>query len=368
MKYSNITIEENFDLSQVTSFGIGGRARYFVRARSERELMDAMRFQQEKNLPYFIIGRGSNILVSDNGFEGLVLQYTNEKIKKISEDDSQVTINVGSGIVGDDLVETVVSNGWWGLENMSSIPGSLGGWIVQNAGAYGAEIFDRVENVQVYNIETKRRERIEKADCSPTYRSSIFSGSKKYIILSVDIRLDREGRANLSYPDLKKRFADKSRVDLKEVRDAIVEIRSNKLPDVHEVGSAGSFFKNTIVEKKVWDELYDKFEGGVGEEQKKTLLYLQDKYMDKKENEQVKIPTAFLIDMCGLKGVEFGGARVYERQPLVIINNNRAKATDVLGLMQKVRQTVYKKTSLVIEPEPQFVGFRLEELKNYFSL
>ena len=336
-------IQENVLLAPFTTFRIGGAARFFVRARSVDEVERAALFAQEKNLPIFILGGGSNVLISDAGFDGLVIK---NELLGIAEEDAGdcVRIIAGAGEDWDGLVKfSVAEKGLYGLENLSLIPGVVGASPVQNIGAYGMEAKDTIEWVEVYDPILKKVERLTNAECNFGYRDSIFKHEKKNnIILRVAFLLKKKGVLATEYKDVKNYFAGKaSAPSLRNVRDAIIEIRKGKFPDLLKVGTAGSFFKNITISKTEYDELLKKFP-------------LMPAFPQADDN--VKIPTAWILDnVCGFKGLRRDDVGVYEKQALVLVNFGNASAQQVKDLANEMIAGVKEKTGLNISPEVEFV-------------
>jgi UDP-N-acetylmuramate dehydrogenase len=364
-----MNIQENYFLKQLTSFHIGGPARFFVSAGTMDELTEALRFATDNRLPLLLVGGGSNMVINDNGFEGLVVQMELKGKQLVEETQEEVLFRVFSGENWDDVVDYAVSKNWWGIENLSSIPGKSGAIPVQNVGAYGEEASQVVESVEVLDIATGEIKKYSNAECQFAYRKSIFNtGSKgRQIILSITMRLKKNGQPNISYPDLQKFFmaAGEANPSLLAVRNAVIQIRRQKFPkDDGRIGSAGSFFKNLILTESEYENLEKHVAQNFSPEQTEKLKDYKNRLVTP---QGIKIPTAFIIDACGLKGESFGPAKISEKQPLVIINTGGAKASDVLGLFNKVKKIVYDKTGVRLQPEPELIGFTEKELSEYLS-
>ncbi len=364
-------IEENVPLKYFTTFRIGGPARYFVEAENLQDVKDALAFVEKNNLQTFVLGSGSNILVSDNGFDGLVVVPEIMGIEKVWEDENEVKLKIGSGENWDEVVAYAVAEGLWGVENLSYIPGKVGGVPMQSVGAYGQEAKDIIESVEVYDTVDREMKVFNNEECEFGYRESRFNTRerKRYIILSVVFKLKKSGVSNLKYLDVTNYFKGKGILDpsLKEMREAIVWIRKNKLPDPVVVGNAGSFFKNLVLNEKETDELFKKVKRSSSQEVVDKLIEVKNKLFSPSG---FKIPTAFLIDVvCGLKGFQMGGAKVHDRQALVLVNESgNATAREILELAHHVMETVYKKTGIKIYPEPELLGFTQEELESYLKI
>lgn len=375
-----LKIQENYSLNNLTTIKVGGAARFFARIKNVDELKEALEYAQHHSLNIFVISGGSNVVVSDNGFPGLAIQININGFEVVRENKKDVVLKIGAGEVWDKVVKRAVANGWWGIENLSWIPGRIGACAVQNSGAYGQEISDVIDELKVLEIASGEIKIFEKDECGYGYRTSIFNTGKRdqYIIVAVVLKLKKQGTiskgqginnlAKIDYPDVKKYFEERGleQPSLQQIRQAIIYIRSNKLPDMSKVGNAGSFFKNIVVSGKEYDDFLEKIRENFGDEEVGKAEELKEKYRLGKE---IKILTAWLIDICGLKGAQVGYVKVYEKQPLVLVTEpSKATADEVMRLFRKVRQAVYQKTGMKLLPEPRLVGFTDEELKGYFEI
>ncbi len=338
-----MTITENQSLKEFTTFKIGGLARFFCVVKNEDELIEAVGFSKKNRIPLFILGGGSNILISDKGFQGLVIKMEMRGIS-YKEDGDKVSVTVGAGENWDHFVAETIEKGLYGLENLSLIPGTVGATPIQNIGAYGSEIKDTLESVYVLDVKKDQYKILKNSECKFAYRHSMFKKEKsRYVVISVIFNLNKKGKLNYQYKDLKEYFLKRNiqNPTLKQVRNAVVEIRTEKLPDVARIGTAGSFFKNIVVSEAKAHELVEKFP--------KIILYPVN---DKK----VKVPLAWILDhVCGFRGVRTGNVGAYKNQALVIVNHGNATAQEVTDLAQKMVDAVYEKTGIEIEPEVEFV-------------
>ena len=367
MFFDQLDVQENVPLRDLTTFGIGGPARYYLRAGTVDEMILGLQAAQREGVPCFILGGGSNILVSDRGFEGLVIHVATKGITTLAEDETSITLRVAAGEVWDRFVATTTESGWWGVENLSLIPGSVGAFPIQNVGAYGQEARDVVASVRVWDRQTERIASLSNADCRFGYRSSIFNTSQqgRYVILDVAIKLSKVGGANLSYRGLRDYFAEAPTTP-EQMRAAVIAIRERKLPHPDEIGSAGSFFKNVILDNEGFARLREHVEAHLGGDVVAKLNHFRERFAAERG---IKIPTAFLIDACGLKGASLGGAALSPEHALILTNaSGEATADEVMRLARRVRRIVYAKTGLVIHPEPTLVGFSREALDDYLSL
>ncbi|OIO17833.1 hypothetical protein COT27_03115 [Candidatus Kuenenbacteria bacterium CG08_land_8_20_14_0_20_37_23] len=365
----DLIIKENYPLKYLTTMKIGGPARYFLEAKTAEDIKHGIQFSNEQNLPIFILSGGSNVLISDKGFNGIVIYNKIEGFDILNEDIGAVVLKVGAGEIWDSIVERAVKKNWWGLENMTLIPGKIGGLVVQNAGAYGCEISDVVHAVEVFDKKDGHIKFLNKKQCKFVYRDSIFKNfERRYVILNVLIKLVKNGKPKIDYPDVRRYFEKRKiqKPNLHQVRESIVYIRENKLPDPVKIGSAGSFFKNLVLSEISYDELYKKMKKNCAKESVKKLEELKNRFSG---DGLIKIPTAYILDVCGLKGFVENGVKVWDSQPLVLANtNNAASAQNVLNMFKKIRQAVYKKTSIQLESEVEFIGFGRQELEEYFKL
>jgi UDP-N-acetylmuramate dehydrogenase len=349
-------IRENVPLAPYTTFKIGGVARFFCVVGNLEDIKEAVGFAKEKSIPFFVLGGGSNVVVSDGGFGGLVIHPEINGIDAIFEDENFIHFKVGAGENWDKFVAMTVAKGLCGVENLSHIPGNTGAVAVQNVGAYGQEASRAIEAVEAYDSQTGELKVLSNAECRFTYRGSIFNSSNKgrYIILNTVFKLEKNGSPNLTYRDLKEKFGE-TNPSIQEVRNAVIEIRDKKFPfPVGAVnGNAGSFFKNPIVSEQEYERIREKVQENFGQG---AVRKMEGKAH--KDNLNFKIPAAFLVDICGLKNTQIAGAAINENQPLVIINKTgTAKAQDVLSLSNKIKDTVFGKTGVSLREEPELVGF-----------
>lgn len=325
-------LRENVPLSDLTTFHIGGPARYVVTVTSVDELQESLDFARDQNLPWQILGGGSNVLASDDGFDGLVIHIALRGIKF-----DGATVAVAAGESWDVLVEQSVAHGLWGLENLSGIPGSVGGAVVGGIGAYGASVGGHLFWVETFNRETHQTERFSGAECQFGYRDSIFKHRPELIVLRAAFQLSNKPIPNVSYKDLAARLVGSS-PDLFSIRAAVLAVRGDKFPDIRVEGTAGSYFKNPIV--------------GEAEAAALRERYPELPLFAMPEVAGYKVPLAWLLDrVLNLKGVSVGGARLFERQPLVIAARVGCSAHDVHTIASMVKKQVKEKLFLNIEEE-----------------
>lgn len=342
----SMTIQEKIDLKNHTTFRIGGPARFFCIVKNEDELIEAISFSKKKKIPFFILGSGSNILVADEGFQGIVIkmEMVGVTYKENTDNANEVEVTSFAGENWEKLVEQTVEKGLYGLENLSLIPGTVGASPVQNIGAYGSEVKDTIESVYALDVLKDEYVTLSNSECKFTYRNSMFKADpRRYVIISVTFNLRKKGSLNYEYKDLKEHFTFKKIKEptLEDVREAVLEIRRRKLPDVRDYGTAGSFFKNVVVPSAQAQALLKKF---------------PDMIVHSVNDKKVKIPIAWILDhVCGFRGVKKGNVGTYKNQALVLVNFGNATATEIISLAQKMVDEVYAKTGIEIEPEVEYV-------------
>lgn len=340
----NRIYDSNVYLKDFTTLRAGGPATFFIRARNLEAIKEGVRIARQRDLPIFVLGGGSNVLVSDSGFDGVVIK--NEITGTLYDDmnDGLASVSFGAGVVWDSAVENTVNKNLVGIENLSLIPGTVGGAVVQNIGAYGSEIQETVTWVEVYNAHTDTIETLIPEECNFGYRKSIFKEDafRHLIVLRAGLLLKHKGELNTSYKDLDEFFKDThTKPNVKTVRDAVIQIRTNKLPNPKYVGTAGSFFKNPIIKKEEYDQLKVKYPGIPG--------YIL-------ENGDVKIPLAWIIDnVCHMKGFRTGDVGTHMNQPLAVVNFGEADAKTIAAFADMVATKIYEQTGVVVEREVEYV-------------
>lgn len=333
--------EKNKDLTPFTTFRIPVRAALFAEYSSVKQLVDILQTEEYINNEVFHIGGGSNLLF-DGDFNGLVLHSAIRGITRYDKDESTSFVIAGAGEVWNDLVKWCVENGLAGLENLSGIPGEVGAAPVQNVGAFGVEAADVIHNVECYDLQNNKTVILTNAECKFGYRDSIFKNEAKnrYIILRVSFKLKISDIANrLEYgplKDLKEKSGGEPRI--REVTEEIIRIRREKLPDPEILGSAGSYFKNPVVHEFFYREIM----GAISSE---VPFYPTDR------PDFVKLSAGWLIEHAGLKGYSVGGAAIYEKQCLVIVNRGNATAQDVIDLSKIIIDKVREKFGVILYPE-----------------
>lgn len=341
-----MVIEKNVYLAPFTTFGIGGVANYFCRVKNTEELKEAILFSKERNLRFFVLGGGSNILVSDHGFDGLVIKIDFKGRSFENLNNKKVRMLVASGEVWDQVVEDAVSKGLYGIENLSNIPGSVGATPIQNIGAYGMEISQSIAWVEVFDTQTMEVKNIYNEDCQFSYRNSIFKTNigKKYIVLKVVYDLKKEGLLKMEYRGISDYFKENfvSDINLSTIRKAIIYIRKTKLPNINLFGNAGSFFKNPIISK---------------EKSKQLRFLFPDIPLYPYNTSYNKTSAAWLLDKVGnYNGLFRKNVGVYEKQPIVLISNKDGKANDIVELAEEIILDLKNKTGIILELEINKIG------------
>lgn len=342
-------IRENVALGPLTTLGVGGPARYFVVAETEEQVEQAVAFAAERGLPLFVLGGGSNLLVSDAGFRGLVVQVGIKGVRDCGDG----RLEVGAGEVWDELVDRTVEAGMQGIECLAGIPGSVGGTPVQNVGAYGQEVAETVERVRAFDRKTLHFVDMDRDACKFRYRKSLFNTDdpERYIVTRVHFRLHPAGTAQVTYGDVKRYFAESPKVpDLKEVAAAVRQIRRGKgmliVPKDPDCRSAGSFFKNPVVTHRRFGEVIRAAELSEAEVPHWAA-----------GDGMTKLSAAWLIERAGFgKGFEDGAAGISSRHTLALINRGGAKAADIERLQARIQDGVRGKFGVELEREPVKLG------------
>ncbi len=348
-----MTIAKDKSLKCLNTFGIEAKASWFAEYSSVEELKSILKqFQLEynsndkDNLKILHIGGGSNLLFLSD-YEGLVLHSDIKSVEVIEESSSHVCVRVGGGLTWDDWVKLSVERGWYGLENLTAIPGEVGASAVQNIGAYGVEAKDFITRVHLLDLRSLESFSMENDDLHYDYRYSILKSKElwgKYAVTHVDFMLSKTFTPNLEYGALKtavSSLGDDRELSASLLRQVIREMRDGKLPDPKVLGNAGSFFMNPVVNRSFFENLLEKYP--------KMPHYVIDE-------EHVKIPAGWLIETAGWKGRQLGKAGVYEKQALVLVNLGGATGQDIVRLCNTVKDDVKKMFDIDIHPEVNFIS------------
>jgi|SRR5579863_5814973 UDP-N-acetylmuramate dehydrogenase len=346
-------IQENIPLAPLTTLQVGGPARYLAEARTVEEVREAIQFAKARGLPLFTLGGGSNLVVADAGWPGMVLRVAILGIDH-RHSHGHAVFEAGAGEDWDAFVTTVVSHNCSGIECLSGIPGSVGGTPVQNVGAYGQEVADTIQAVRVFDLKTGEEDELSTEECGFGYRTSIFNTTKRgrYIVLRVDYKLTPKGEAHIAYGDLKKYFADwKQKPTLAETREAVRKIRASKAmlitPGDADCRSAGSFFKNPVLRAEKYNEL----ELRAAEKNLQIPSYPA-------QDAQRKVSAAWLVEHSGFaKGFANGNVGVSSKHSLAIVNRGGATAAEIVAFKNQIEKDVEQTWGIRLEPEPVFVGF-----------
>jgi len=351
-------LQENIPLAPLTTFRLGGPARFFVEAKSPAEVQEAVAFAPSKHLALFVLGGGSNLVVADSGWPGLVLKVAIPGIEQRpgndNNEDGRVLFDAGAGESWDRFVSHAVMAHCAGVECLSGIPGSVGGTPVQNVGAYGQEVSQTIESVEVFDLKDGQVRELCREACGFTYRSSIFNTTERgrFVILRVTYALLPGGEAYLGYTDLKRHFEGReTRPNLAETREAVRHIRALKgmliVPGDPDCQSAGSFFKNPVLSEQQHEDLQKRAAA-------KALTLPSYPALEKSR----KVSAAWLVEKSGFaRGYGFGHVGISSKHALAIVNRGGATAAEVLALKDQIQQRVEEIWGVRLEPEPVMVGF-----------
>ncbi len=343
-----MTVTKNASLLKHNTFGIEATAAAWVEYDSEDELRQLLTLAEEGQLPRPLlhVGAGSNLLFLAD-YAGTVLHSRIEGVEVLAETPEEVLVRVGSGMVFDRFVEYAVACGWHGLENLSLVPGEVGGAAVQNIGAYGVEAADFIERVEGVWLADGHRDEWPKTACDYSYRHSIFKSKLRaeIAVTAVTFRLSKVFSPRLDYGGLRKAMAeqglDEARLSPQQLRELVISIRRSKLPDPQVLGNAGSFFMNPVVEAAAYERLLASYPA-------MPCYPLPDG--------RVKVPAAWLIERAGWKGRQMGPAAVHDRQALVLVNRGGATGRDILRLSDAVREAVRQQFGIDLQPEVNMIG------------
>lgn len=344
-----LKLQQEVALAPMTTINIGGNARYLVQPESAEDVREALAWSRQQRLPYFVLGGGSNVLIADEGFAGLVIQ---PRLTFLETEDAgdHVILNVGAGVVWDHLVAHAVAEGLGGITCLSGIPGYAGAAPIQNIGAYGQEVAETLVDVQALEMRTGELLTFTNEACNFAYRDSWFKRQLgNYLVLSLRLKLQKDGRAVIRYPDLQKRLSQDA--SLAEVRDTVLAVRRSKSmvvdADDPNACSCGSFFTNPIMDLAAWQTLSERAHP------------LQPPHFAAGEG-QVKVAAAWLIENAGFhKGFGAGAIGLSQKHTLAIVNRGGGTATEVVAFARTIRAGVEARFGVTLVPEPVFVGVAL---------
>ncbi len=291
---------------------------------------------QINNSKFFVLGGGSNIVLPEV-FNGVVIHNQLLGISLILDTDDYVLVSANAGENWDSFVLYTLKNGWFGLENLSLIPGTVGASPIQNIGAYGVEVKDFIESVEVFDIKSKQTKTISKNECSFSYRNSMFKTHPNFIVTKVTFRLLKAPKINARYGDLVYKLSEISNPTPLDLRNAVIEIRSSKLPDPKIIANVGSFFHNPVVDIATANSLKDKYPN-------LPVFVVDDTHS--------KVSAGWMIDNLGLKGCRLGNMGVYDKQALVLVNHDSATKTEVLEFARVIQDRVWQEYGVAINIEP----------------
>jgi UDP-N-acetylmuramate dehydrogenase len=352
-------IVRDHPLAPHTTIGVGGPARFFLPAASVDELREALGWAAERDLPVFVLGGGSNVLVADSGFPGLVVQLATHGQRVEPLDADTVILRVAAGETWDSVVEHAVAQGWAGIECLTGIPGQAGATPIQNVGAYGQQVSDVICEVRVIDRRTGEPAVFSAEECEFGYRTSRFKSrdAGRYVVVEVAYRLQRQGPPCVRYAELAAWFEEQhiGPPTLAQVRQAVHAIRARKSmladPADPNARSCGSFFVNVVVTRA-------QFEDVVERARRARLIGASELPPHYAAGEQIKLPAAWLIEHSGLRrGTRLGRAALSDKHALAIVNAGGATAADILALARLVRRRVFEHFGVVLQPEPVLVGF-----------
>jgi UDP-N-acetylmuramate dehydrogenase len=334
-------IQENISLKPYNTFGINARARFFTSFKDTDELANLL--TNDSKLPTLILGGGSNILLTKD-YDGLVLKNEITGITELHEDGEYVYVKAGAGVNWHQFVLHCIKRNWAGVENLSLIPGNVGASPMQNIGAYGVAIDDVFWDLEAYHLKEKKLVTFTRSDCEFGYRESVFKGKYKdqFVILNVTFRLHKKPVFHTSYGAIEQELErmGAKELSIKAISDAVINIRSSKLPNPAVIGNAGSFFKNPSVSKEKFSVLKSKFENIVGHENMDGTF---------------KLAAGWLIEQCGWKGFRRGDAGCHSKQALVLVNHGNASGNEIYNLSEEILQSVKEKFEIILEREVNII-------------
>ncbi|MBP0599180.1 UDP-N-acetylmuramate dehydrogenase [Herbaspirillum sp. LeCh32-8] len=343
---SSLALQHDFSLRALNTFGIEARARAYLPVDGADTLRAVRDDAALAALPRLVLGGGSNLLLTQD-FAGLVLHMRGAGIEVIGNDEDFTYVRAAAGENWHAFVQWTLAHGLGGLENLSLIPGSVGAAPIQNIGAYGIEVKDRFHCLRAFDFASGEVLTLDRAACRFGYRDSVFKHElrDRAVVLDVTFALPRQWQANANYADVaqalqEKGFGDGVQPTPRDIADAVIAIRSRKLPDPAKIGNAGSFFKNPIVSAQQRDALLSQHLG--------LVSYRQD-------DGSYKLAAGWLIDRCGWKGKTMGAAGVYDKQALVLVNHGGASGADIAQLAKAIQDDVMLKFGVALEPEPVFI-------------
>ncbi len=337
-----IRIQEDIDIKELHSFRISFKTKFWIDFDDPEGLIELLKQEPYKSLPYQIIGSGTNVLILPI-FRGSLLHPVNINITILKETKEDILIEVGAGREWDSLVEWAVQHEFYGIENLSLIPGTVGGAVVQNIGAYGTEIEHHINKVEAINLETGTKQVFDSSQCDFSYRDSIFKRKtkKKWLVWKVQLILSKIPKYNLAYGNLAETVNSKGELNLANLRQLIIETRQKKLPDPKVMGNAGSFFKNPVITKAAYEKL--------------LLSFPDMPSFPSNMDGFVKIPAAWLIEKAGYKGYRENNAGVYTKHSLVLVNYGGATSLNIFQLALRIQMNITNIFGINLEREVRVI-------------
>ncbi|MDQ8035999.1 MAG: UDP-N-acetylmuramate dehydrogenase [Pedobacter sp.] len=343
MAAETVQIHEHHPLDGLNTFGLPASARFFAAPDSEAGLQSLLASEMARDFPLMILGGGSNVILAGD-FPGLVIQPAMKGIRCLEATAQDYLVEAAAGEVWHDFVQYALAQGWYGLENLSLIPGSVGASPIQNIGAYGVEITDFFDSLTAVEVASGKQREFTHAECRFAYRDSVFKQelADRYIITRVRFRLQRMPAVKIAYGDIQKELSERGieNPSPQQVADAVIAIRQRKLPSPADIGNAGSFFKNPVVSLEKCRQLQQQYPA--------LVAYPQGADM--------KLAAGWLIDQAGWKGRRMGPVGSYEKQALVLVNHGGATGHDVLALAQAIQADVLQRFGVELEMEPRVYG------------
>jgi UDP-N-acetylmuramate dehydrogenase len=337
-----MNIQKNISLKEYNTFGIDKKANFFIQVSTTQEVIQALKEAKKIGLPIFVLGGGSNILLTKD-IEALVIKININGYKLLKEDQHHVWVQVGAGEIWHDFVQKAIASNWAGIENLSLIPGTVGASPMQNIGAYGVEIKEVFDSLEAINIHTLEPRTFDYSQCGFGYRDSIFKRQAKdqYIITKVVFRLNKTPIFNINYGAIENTLKEMKikTLSLEAISKAIIYIRQSKLPNPKLVGNAGSFFKNPTITEIKYQELQKKYPNIPGYE----------------NEEGVKVPAAWLLENAGWKGKTFGQVGVHRHHPLVLVNYGNGEGSAIRELSIQIQKDIEEKFGIGLQPEVNIV-------------
>ncbi|GHV49120.1 UDP-N-acetylenolpyruvoylglucosamine reductase [Bacteroidia bacterium] len=334
----SMNIEENYSLLKHNTFGVNAITHWFIEYNDEEELKHIAKDEYVDEAQVIHIGRGSNILFLDEFYDGIVLHSAIKGREIIDTYEDSVIVRIGASEVWDDIVAYAIENKWYGIENLSFIPGEIGAAAVQNIGAYGQEISKVIEGVEAVSLRSGEKFIFSGEACMYDYRGSRLKGwEERLVVTYVWLRLFRDEQYQLDYNI----FRYTPNLSLSRIRQHIFKTRRQKLPDLSVLGNAGSFFKNPILASDEFNALVAKYPKVPSNQH---------------SDSEMKIPAGWLIEQCGFKGAREGNVGVYENHALVLVNHGQATGREIAAFAKKIQTVVFEKYGILLEPEVKYVG------------